>query len=208
MNQLETLRSQLRNANVSDDMMARGVRLTDKGTATLCQKLGCNEEELRALLSELAQEVKAELANQGGVINLNEFAETRFTYELDFMGNLELRDGKTGQTLFLQGDDAFKLTREIERIYPDYQELLAPYFEQTLREFLEEDDVHGDMGNSGGTYNFPYKGQFACARFYLSGKKPVVEVISLVDGKGEEVVMDAQTKADVNRVAWEWVDKV
>jgi hypothetical protein len=109
--------------------------------------------------------------------------------------------------LFLQGDDAFKLMHEIERIFPHYQALLAPYFAQHLREFAEN-DVAGDMGNSGGTYNFPYEGHFACARFYLSDSKPVVEVISLVDAEGHEVPMDARLKAEVNKVAWDWVDKV
>lgn len=207
MDKLETLRAQFRKANISDDMVARRPRLTEKGTHLLCQMLDCSEEELRALIDQLAQEVEAELANQGGVIALNEFAENRYSYELDFMGNIGLRDSKTGKTLYIQGDNAFKLTREIERIYPDYQELLAPYFDEVLREFTEE-QVRGDTGNTGGTYNFPYNGMFACARFYLDAGKPVVEVISLVDAQGEEIPMDAQTKADATRVAWEWVDKV
>lgn len=204
---LDLLHSQLKRANVTDDMLSRGLRLTSKGTAKLCRKFGISETELRDALAELAQQMKNDLESTG--LPMLE-SDARFAYEADISGNVMLRDTKTGAEKYLSGQDAQLLLAEIERMHPNFQALISPYFERdALREFVE-DDVLGveEDGNTGGSYNFPFKGNFASARFWIENSKPRIEVIALVDQDGEEIQLDAMTKSEATKVAWTWIDKV
>jgi hypothetical protein len=202
MDKLEALHQQLNSANVSDDMIARGVRLTKVGYDKLARKFGVSTDDVVQMLHDLRSKFKAEMVTE------EETDGERFAYESDFMGNVTLRDTKTGASRFLQGEEAFRLLHEIERVHPDFQFVISPYFTDTLNEFVEDDVMSDDTGNSGGTYNFPFRGNFACARFWMAGAKPRIEVVSIVDANGEELNMDDSTKADAEKVAWEWVNKV
>jgi hypothetical protein len=212
MDKLELLRNQFNGANVSDDMIARGSHksLTQKGTATLCRKLSVSEDELCSLLDELQKMVKSETQSTGLPASPDIFEDCgdRYEYEADVMGNVMLRDSKTGATRYLQGSEGAKFLREVERVHPKYQSIIAPYFDAPLMEFEREDVAVGDNGETGGTYNFPFKGNFAVARFWLAGNKPMVELVSLLDDTGKEVAVDDATKAEATAMAWEWVNKV
>lgn len=209
MDKLEAPHQQLNAASVSDDEISRGVRLTSRGVEKLSRKFGVSEDELMGMLRDLAAKVKDDIAPTGlpaspGIMEDNE----RFAYEADFMGNVTLRDTKTGASRYLQGDDGQKFLHEIERVGTNYQALIAPYFEDALLEFAQEDVASDEFGNTGGTYNFPFQGNFACARFWLAGTKPMVEVVSVVDEHGAEVPLDAAAQAEAERSAWDWVNKV
>jgi hypothetical protein len=185
------------------------VRLLPRGIDKLSRKLGVTQDELSRMLADLSRKLKDELKPTGlpadpGICEDDE----RYSFEADFMGNVTLRDTKTGKTRYLQGDDGQKFLHEIDRVGNNYQPLIQPYFDERLVEFVEEDVASDEMGNTGGTYNFPFNGNFACARFWLAGTKPMVEVVSVVDADGEELPLDARTKAEADRVAWEWVNKV
>lgn len=209
MDKLEALHQQLSNANVSDEEIARGARLTARGVEKLSRKFNVTPDDLMGMMSQLAKKLKNDTASTGLPASPDIFEDgERFQYEADFMGNVTLRDIKSGASRYLQGDDGQKFLHEIERIGTDYQALIAPYFDDTLLEFAREDMAGDDMGNTGGTYNFPFNGNFACARFWLAGTKPMVEVVSVVDADGNEVQLDAASQADADRLAWEWVNKV
>jgi hypothetical protein len=212
MSKLDILRQQFNGANVSDDMIARGSHksLTSKGTAVLCKRLSVTKDELDDLLDELQSTIKKEAAPSGLPASPDIFEDCgeRFEYESDVMANVMLRDSKTGATRYLQGSDGAKFLREVERVHPNYQEIIAPYFNDDLMEFARADVTVGDNGETGGTYNFPFRGKFAVARFWLAGNKPMVEIVSLMSANGEEVAMDDSTKAAATATAWEWVNKV
>ena len=204
---LETLHSLLKRANVTDDVLSRGVRLKRVGLQKLAATFNASEGEIKEALAKLSAKVRSEMAPTG-LPTLEGAA--RYAYEADSLGNVMLRDIETGAERFFSGQEAQLILSEIERLHPDYQGVIRPYFDhETLREFVEGDVVGPeDNGNTGGTYNFPYKGNSACARFWLDGDKPQIKIISLFDAEGEEMHMDASVMADVVRVAWEWVDKV
>lgn len=204
---LDTLHAMLKRANVTDDVLSRGVRLKRTGVQKLAASFNASEDEVKTALDDLSKKVRDEMAPTG-LPTLE--AAMRYAYEADALGNVMLRDIETGAERFLSGQEAQLLLSEIERLHPDYESLIRPYFDtEALREFVEEDVMGAeDNGNTGGTYNFPFRGNFACARFWLQGSKPQIKVISLVDAQGEEIHMDASTEAEVTKAAWEWVDKV
>lgn len=204
---LDALHGLLTRANVTDDVLSRGVRLKRVGLQKLASSFGVSEDEVKEALKQLSQKVRDEMPPMGlptleGV--------SRYAYEADSLGNVMLRDIETGAERFLSGQEAQLLLSEIERLHPNYESLIRPYFDsETLREFVE-DDVMGveDNGNTGGTYNFPFKGMFACARFWLQGTKPMIKVISLVDADGEDVHMDSAMEAAATKAAWDVVGEV
>lgn len=206
----EELRAQLHRANVTNDMISRGVRLTSRGMAKLASKIGVTEEEVMKMLRELTKKVKDEIKPTGLPSNPGLFEDKeRYSYEADILGNVQLRDRKTGASHYLAASEGAKFLREVDRVGINYQGLIAPYFEKNLMEFASEDVATDEMGNTGGTYNFPWSGYFACARFWLAnGEKPMVEVVSVVDEEGHEVPLDQKMKAEADRAAWEWVNKV
>lgn len=208
MDQLDFLRKQLNAASVTDDMISRGVRLTSVGTKKLCSRLGVTEVELQGLLSDLAKQTRDDSPDTGLPASPDILEDAnRFSFEADFMGNVTLRDSKTGATHYLQGSDGAKFLHEIDRIGTNYQGLIAPYFGENLLEFAQKKPTLADA-DTGGTYNFPFQGNFAVARFWLAGNKPMLEVVSVIDAEGEEVPLDAKAKADAEASAWEWVNKV
>lgn len=206
---LENLHAQLKRAGVSDDMLSRGLRLTQTGMQKMARKFNATEDEVKDAIGDLSRKIRDD-QGPAGLPTLEGASQQRFAYEADALGNVMLRDTETGAEKFITGQEAQLLLSEIERVHPEFQSLISPYFqEEVLREFAET-DVLGvdDDGNTGGTFNFPYKGKFACARFWLQNNTPRIEIVSLVDMEGEEVHMDTATKDDVTKVAWEWVDKV
>lgn len=209
MDNLAALRQQLNNANVSDDQIANGIRLTSTGVTKLARKFNVSPDELQKMLRALAKQSKAEDTHTGLPADPGIFeGKDRYAYEADFQGNVQLIDSETGATHYLQASDGAKFLQEVDRVGNDYQSLIAPYFSATLREFAEPASSSTDVGDTGGTYNFPYNGNFACARFWLEDNKPMIEIMSVVDANGQSITLDANARREVEQVAWEWVDKV
>lgn len=209
MDKLAALRQQLTNANVSDQEIANGVRLTSTGISKLARKFAVTPPELETMLRELSKQDKADDTHTGLPADPSICeSDDRFAFEADFQGNVQLTDSQTGATHYLQASEGAKFLQEIDRVGNDYQSLIAPYFANTLREFVEPATTASDAGDTGGTYNFPYEGNFACARFWLEGNKPMIEVMSVVDANGQAIPLDGRARSDVEKVAWEWVDKV
>lgn len=200
---LESLRTILNNANASDDEIKRGVRLTQKGYDILARKFGVTVPEIQDKIAELAKALQEPV---------NEDTE-RFSFEADVLGNVVLRDAKTGSERGLVGDEAFKLLAAIEQVGNDYQALLAPYF--TLVEYAQTDEfpvedssIDAEVTTEGGTYNFPYQGKFATARFWSEGGKFHTKVVSLRTAGGDEYPITDAMREDLENKAFEWIDKV
>jgi hypothetical protein len=192
---LKELRELLQAINVTDDHLARGVRLTASGTEKVAKRFGITTEDVPAMLAAVSK-VTAE--------DIKEDNE-RFSYEADYMGNLTLRDSETGKDVFMQGDEAFQLAAKLEA-HPDQREIfISQYFDQ---EPLQESQVVAaipPMSGAGGTVNMPYKGKFATLRFWSDdGHQNHVKLISLRDDEDKETEITADLKAHIEAQAMRW----
>lgn len=193
--QLGELRTMLNSVNVTDDHISRGVRLTEKGTQTVAKKFGIQPVEVVEMLAALAASTADDLSEE----------DERFSYEADYMGNITLRDSETGREIFLQGDEAFAVADKLTA-HPDKEAIIiSQYFDVTPI----NESVETTATKEGGTFNFPYRGKFATARYWLDEtNKFQLRVISLRDGEDNEenITPELQTKLDA--IAMTWVDKV
>lgn len=189
---LAELHQLLKKANVSDDHISRGVRLTAAGEQKMAERFGIPVSEVPAMLLALTKTLVEDAP--------------RFTYESDYMGNITLRDSKTGESRFIQGDGAFKLSDQLAANPNKEQEIIASYFNtEVLNEGAEEDAIVTDKG----TFNFPYRGMFATAVYGLdAGGKFRCEVMSLRNSEDEEINLSDDEKMKLHDIAMAWVEKV
>lgn len=189
---LDELYQLLRKANVSDDHISRGVRLTAVGERKIAERFGISVENVPDMLTALSKTLVEDAP--------------RFTHESDYMGNITLRDSKTGESRFMQGDGAFELSDELAANPDKEQEIIASYFDaEILNEGTEEEAIVSDKG----TFNFPYRGMFATAVYGLDeGGKFRCEVVSLRNSEDEEIKLSDEEKLKLHSVAMSWVEKV
>ena len=192
---LEELHALLRKANVTDDHLARGVRLTAQGEQKIAKRFGIEVDAVPEMLLALSKHVSA----------ISEDAP-RYTFERDYLGNITLRDSKTDKSIFVQGDKAFALEDELVANPGKEQEIIAREFGQTV---LNEADSENAIVSDKGTFNFPYKGMFATAVYGLDSKGQFqCRVVSLRNSEDEEMDLTDELTSELNRVAMTWVDKV
>ncbi len=198
--QLADLRKMLNGINVTDDHISRGVRLTAAGVGKVAKRFGIETSEVPAMLAAVSEMVKTDLTED----------MDRFSYEADYMGNLTLRDSETGRDVFLQGDEAFALADKLES-HPDQEQIfISQYFDsQPLQESDAMVPAVPVNKHDGGTFNFPYKGKFATARYWLDDNKHFqLKVISLRDSQDNEEEITPELQSKIDAVAMTWVDKV
>lgn len=196
------LHKMLNGINITDDYISRGVHLTTKGAEKVAKRFGIQTSEVPAMIRAVSDWVKKDISEDASS------DDERFSYEADYMGNLTLRDQQSGDDRFLQGDEAFDLASELTEHPDQEQTLIAPYFDDAPLNEEVSDDTPITTSDSG-TFNFPYKGKFATARFGLdANKKFQLKVISLRDSEdnAEDITPDLQAK--LNAIALTWVDKV
>lgn len=192
---LEELYNLLRKANVTDKHISRGVRLTTQGEKKIAERFKIPLDTVPDMLLALTKQIGA-------------FAEDspRFTYEKDYLGNLTIRDSKTGKSRFIQGDSAFALDDELSAHPDKEQEIIGKQFGiEILNEGEDEEAIVSDKGS----FNFPFRGKFATAVFGLDASgKFRHEVVSLRDEQDNEVELTDSEKDELNQVALRWIDKV
>lgn len=201
--QLSQLRKMLSAVNVSDEHMSRRINLTPKGQSVVSKNLGVPLDCVPDMLVALSNHVRQDLFED----------EDRYGYETDAIGHVTLRDAKTGDERFIRGTQAFRLKATLEADPEGVQDVIAKYFEgEALMELADSkaDDDDYDIGtNKGGTFNFPYRGKFATARFWTNSSNEFkVKVIGLTDNSGEEVEIPAGEVKALDEIAMKWVDKV
>ncbi len=191
---LDQLRQLLKAVNVSDDHLKRGVRLTKAGIAKVAAKFEVTEQDVEGMLNSLSMAVLKEDA-------------PRFSFEEDFIGNITLRDAKSGRDKFIQGDEAFKLSDELSANPDREEEIIAQYFDvENLNEFANPSD---GIVSDRGTFNFPYKGKFATAIYGLDKAGVfLLNVESLRDAEDIESDITPSMREELNKIALKWVDKV
>jgi hypothetical protein len=191
---LAELRKLLNGVNLDDGYIGRGVMLTQQGQRKVADRFEIDLAAVPQMLQAVSAYVRRDMLSE---------QVDRYSFEADFMGNLTLRDNQAGRERFIQGDEAFKLDNELSK-YPDrQQEIMSQYFDEPLVEGVED-----DLPRGGGTFNFPYKGKFATARFGVEGGEFRVSVISLRDAEDNETDIDEALQTKLDAVAMTWVDKV
>ncbi len=203
---LDDLRKMLNDVGISDAYISRGVRLTDIGLRKMSKRFGVSAEEVIKMLVQLKLHVRDDIAE-----NLNEHIE-RYAYETDYMGNITIRDSQTGDERFLQGDEAFELGQILITHPGMQQDTLSEYFNNEISESVDGDSVEDGFGemaaDEGGTFNFPYRGMFATARFWKDAKGFNINVVSLRNTTDEEQNISPDLREKLNKIAMTWVDKV
>jgi hypothetical protein len=198
--QLAELRKMLNGVNVTDEHLSRGLRLTAEGTEKVAKRFGIQTSEVPQMIQACADMVAADLKEDS----------SRFSYEADYMGNLTLRDAESGEEVYLQGDEAFALAGKLEQ-HPDQEEvLISQYFDHApLQESDETVPAVPARNHDGGTFNFPYRGKFATARYWTDeGHNFHLKVISLRDSEDNEEDITPELQAKLDAIAMTWVDKV
>lgn len=105
---LERLHKILRKAGVSDTEIANGFDLTQAGKEKIAAGFGITPKEVTLLLASLTTKVREDRDREE--LMVRELAEggedDRFGFEKDVVGNVTVRDTKTGREKFLRGTDA------------------------------------------------------------------------------------------------------
>ncbi len=174
----------LKKANVDADMIKNGITLTQVGMQKVSTIMGIDIEQVIPAIQDLAKALK-----RGPIFE----DRNRYTYESDTLGNVTIRDSKSGNEKYLRGDEAFALLREIS-FSNDAQGLIAPYF--AITESAEENDFMDEMRSKSGTFNFGYGSGTGTASYKVGPKGEfIVKIIMLRDRSGREI-----TKYDENEV--------
>jgi hypothetical protein len=189
---IDELKALLKKANVTDDHMARGVRLTQNGLKRAAHILEVDEAEVQNLLNSLRA-------------SLNE-SSNQYVYETDYMGNVTLRDTISGKDVFLRGDDAFDLIKELKANPSKQDILISPYFDQLFEDINTSSEK--EFSDSKGTYNFPHRGMFVTASYGIEGKEFVISIIGMTDHNGEDVPLTQNMKKELLPLAKKWIDRV
>ena len=167
----------LQKANVDADMIKNGITLTEVGMNKVASIMNISIDEVIPAIKDLAQALKAEPIFED---------RNRYTYESDILGNVTLRDSKSGVEKYLRGDEAFALLRELS-FNNDVQGLIAPYF--ALTESTDDaDDFMEEMRSKSGTFNFSYQGGTGTAAYKIGPKGEFIVKITMVrDRLGREI---------------------
>lgn len=136
---LDRLHAMLTAAQISDDEIAGDVRLTPDGTRKVAAKLGVAENEVELLLNSLAARIRKERNDDlTSAYESTVGTRDRFSMEDDYLGNITVRDGRTGQSKFLRGSRASDLRKNLGQ--GDKQAVLGAVFEAASKIRTERAD--------------------------------------------------------------------
>ena len=205
------------NAEIDDDEILAGVRLSPRGYQKIAARLGLAASEVPMLIQSLATEIRrnnqrlqeddlgvSEPASSGG--------KPRFSYETDFLDNITIRDSVTGKETFLRGSNAMAALDRLDG-GEDEQAVLASY--ASIMEDSDGHDAAGDGGSyekeiaaDGGTYNFPWsagsRSGTATARFSDKDGEFSVKVIHVRD-EGGKTIDDPNLTSRLEQTAWDFI---
>lgn len=196
----------LNNAGMDNARISRGVTMTGMGYHKLATIMRTDIESVRDMIEELMFALRDELV---------EAASDRFGYEEDVLGNVTLRDLKSGATLFLRGAEAAEALKAIgagdeQRIIADL--LGIKRLDESVEAPVQDDSrsFNEEMRQDRGTLNFPwsYEGRsgFGVAEFKGAGSKFSMTVISVRDMKGQEIKdADGRMKSDLAQQAYAFI---
>jgi hypothetical protein len=208
MGMLDRLHDLLQQAGVGDPEIKLGVQLSDTGMHKVAARLGIGPQEVTMLLAALTDKSRDE---EGGSVAesyrrfiddqetpdtahpFHEAAEDdHYSAETDYLGDVTVRSAKKGKEKFYQGSQAAEITAKLKGVDDtEKDKLLEP---------LVEADTPGSFQNEintdSGTYNFPWKLDghtgFGTALYSTAGDQPQLKLISIRDGSGDDVKINAR----------------
>jgi hypothetical protein len=216
MNRVVRLQELLNAARVSDDEIRGGIRLSPGGLEKLASRLGTSSEEVKRLISDLTKRLQDEHDHDVTVVYEGE-GEVRFVYEADFLGNLTVRDTKTGEDHYLAGSDSahvIKTLRATEAGSQAEQALLRRIAADVTTQPLEEDgevadDFVSELKNDAGSYNFPWNvnghNGTGTAAYRANAKEFKLEVVSIRDSRGDEIEVGETTRQAITKQARDFI---
>lgn len=104
---LDRLHDMLRQADVGDDEIVGGLQLTAKGTQKVAAGLGIAGSEVEMMLNSLTAKLRREREISEG--------PERFSYEHDYLDNVTVRDGTTGDEKFVRGSKGADLLSKLKK---------------------------------------------------------------------------------------------
>lgn len=145
MSNIIHLRSMLTKAGVSEDEIANGFHLSEKGARKVADRLGIPLEDVELLTASLTTEVRNERSRRNTIVTEYQNAVGgRFSYEPDYLNNITIHDTKTGKSVFLRGSDAVSFLTKLKG-GEDEQKIMASYV--SLNEagltHAEQEEEHG-----------------------------------------------------------------
>lgn len=217
---LDRLHDMLRTAQIDDDEILAGIRLSPRGYQKAAARLGLAASEIPVLMQSLATNIRRERqrlqeddlgvqpARQPGV---QRGGRQRFTYETDFLDNVTVRDTISGKEAFLRGSEAMEMLDRLDG-GEDEQAVLASYasiMEDGGDQRNEGDDGYEkEISADSGTYNFPWsvggRSGTATARFRDRDGEFSVDVIHVRDAGGKTIDDPALT-ARLQQTAWDFI---
>ncbi len=197
------------NTKLTDDQIVGGVDLSQSGMQKVAARLGVAASDVPTLMKSLRSKISRELRDDETKA-LSE--DERFSMEPDILGNVTVRDGVSGRSVVLRGDEAAKARMAYKRGGAAALRDFLPISETVLAEFQAE---NGDFSfdeeiastSRGGTFNFPWRAAgrhgFGTARFDRTGT--VTRVLHVSDANGEPIQPDTSLLEQIKRVAQDFV---
>lgn len=198
-------------AGFDDAEIGRGIRMKKTGMAKLANKLGVDENEANRILDGLISKLRKVDAANSLEEEYNEAMgdDVRYGFEKDRLGNLTVRDGHTGQSVFIRGAEASELINALE--VGDTQTILSRYFEDGLTEDagFEDETYNEEINNDRGSYNFPWvygdEQGIGTAEYRGSGDTFKVRLVYVRDSNGNEFEPDERMRQSLTSQAFSFI---
>ena len=196
---MDKIHQMLTQAGITDQEIIQGITISQNGKNKIAGQLGISPSEVDVLIATLEQKLSDTDATDTDTLiddyyrgmyegmdspwklkySFKKISE-RLSYEKDSMGNVTVRDSKTGREKFIRGSKAIELLNKNDNI----------------NEELEDGDTatnryRKEIESNSGTYNFPwiYDGEngLATASFGGDATEPYLEVVSVRNYDGDEI---------------------
>lgn len=198
-------------AGFGDAEISRGIRMKKTGMAKLAKKLGVDELEANRLLNSLISKLRTSETTNSLEEEYNEAMseDVRYGFEKDRLGNLTVRDGHTGESVFIRGAEASELINALG--VGDTQTILSRYFEDGLTEQagLEDETYNSEISNDRGSYNFPWvygsEQGIGTAEYIGAGDTFKVRLVYVMDSSGKEFEPDDKMRHSLMSQAFSFI---
>lgn len=208
---LDRLLDVMLKAGVSEDDIRAGIDLTAAGMQKVAARLGIAASEVPMLLGSLStrlddEQKHSESAYEG--IYEDMLSNEQFSYEKDGMGDVTVRDARSGKEIYLQGSQATDLLGRLEQDPEDAQAILGSV--QSLMEGDEDTDYVKEMTQDSGTFNFHWSsdGQqgSGTAKYRFTDRELLVSILSVRDQNGDRMTPDGKLSVTIERIAREFIE--
>lgn len=215
MNLLQRLQEILNSARVSDDEIRGGIKISEEGLRKLSSRLNITVSEVKDVLAQLVTKLRDEHDADMTAVYESE-GDPRFAYETDFMGNLTVRDSKTGEEHYLSGSNSAHVVKKLKATEngSEEEQLLLQRICTDSASVLQEDpeaadDFIAELKNDAGSYNFPWRvGKrhgTGTAAYRANAKEFKLQVVSIRDHRGEEMNADGGLTDEITKQARDFI---